>query len=243
MNRILMTLPSILYSGTKGSGPVLSDGKHIGTIAAVALTDDSVNNPFSDEPQEDKIRMYCDVYPVVAVKLTNPQGGITERFHWAGFKKYAELTEAEKAEVDAKGKLVYTMDTSPSGYALKRLIGADGKTIGIETGEVKDGKPVKVAALGRILDAAKSATAQRIMCDFLVACGIAEVKELTPEIAVEQIKSCTRKIGFTVVSKEYDGKRRARLTSPQFLSEAVATDAVAATSAVKADVPSDDDFE
>lgn len=231
MTKIMISVPSLKYSGTKGSGPVLPDGKHLVTIGAVALTDDSVSNPFSADEQPEKTRAYDDCYPVIAVKLTNPLGGLTERFHVYGFRKFSELSEAEKAS----GK--FQQDLA-SGYALVEIIDPQtGKKIGIETGELKDGKPVKRAALGRVIDETKSATAQRILSDFLVACKVPANDEMSLEDAVEGIKKCVDRIGITVISEMYDGKRRARMTSPQLVTTAVATDAQAVE-----ETRTDDDF-
>ena len=231
MQKIMISVPTLKYSGTKGSGPVLPDGKHQVTIGAVALTDDSVSNPFSADEQPEKTKAYDDCYPVIAVKLTNPLGGLTERFHVYGFRKYSELSEVEKAS----GNFVQDI---ASGYALQAIVDpATGKKIGVETGEIKDGKTVKRPALGRIIDESKSATAQRIMSDFLVACKVPANDTMSLEDAVDGIKACVSRIGITVISEMYDGKRRARMTSPQLISTAVATDVIEVE-----ETRSDDDF-
>lgn len=237
----MKSIPALSYSGTKGNGPVLPVGKNIVHISAVALTDDSVSNPFSTEDQEPKARAYDDCYPVVAVKVTNKDGGLTERYHFLGFKKYASLTEAEKAMTTTfKGETVplYSQDMT-TGYALTYSIGADGKKVAVETGVIVDGKPEKRPAMERVIDEAKSKTAVRILCDFLVACRIPANESLTPEAIVEQIGKCTSAIEITVTEELYEGKTRSRMTNPRLVATAVPTDEVAETAPAVRD---EDDF-
>jgi hypothetical protein len=213
---MISTVPVLKYTGIKGSGPVLEAGKQTVTVAAVMLTNDSVTNPWGDlSDQPVKETAYDDCRLVIATKVSNQSGGLTERFHFDGFRKWIDLSETEKAS----GKFTHDL---ASGYALEPMIDpATGKKIPIDTGEVKDGKPVRRAAMTRIVDAKKSEQAQRILSDFLVACRVPANDNMTPEAIVEAIGKCTDKFQITVIHDTYEGKTRARMQSPVAIGTAV----------------------
>jgi hypothetical protein len=236
---VISAVPALQYTGTRGSGQALAQGSHVCHIAAIRLTNDSINNPFSDEENEPKETMYDDCRVVVAVKFTNPTGGVTERYHFEGFIKYKDLSQAQKEEKSRDGKSLRYIHDLASGYALEDLYGADGKKIGVPSGELKaDGSPKLRATLTRVVDPAKSAIAQRIFMDLLVSCHIPAQDNLSPEQAVAQLEKFTDAVGIKVKHEEYQDKTRARVVATYAVGTAVATTAAAAEDAI----PEDSEF-
>lgn len=225
---LIKNLPALSYTGIKGNGPVLPVGTQNVYVTGIVLCDDGTNNPFStsDEPEAEKVRNYHDRYPVMAVKCTNKSGGLTERYHFFGFKKYAQLTIAEKELTTTFGGQtvpLYSQDMN-TGYALTYAINPEtGKKIPIPSGVIVDGKERLDPAMERVIDAEKSATAQRIFNDFLVACRIPanEDKSLDLEKTVEQLKAFTGQIEVTVTEDVYENKTRHRMTNPKLVTTAV----------------------
>lgn len=224
------SLPSLKYTGVKGSGPVLPLGTQNVYVTGVAICDDGTNNPFStsDEPDAKvKPRNYHDRYPVVAIKVTNKAGGLTERYHFYGFKKYAQLTIAEKEMTTTfKGETVplYWQDMNTGNALTFEINSTTGKKVPIPSG-VKDDKGVEImnAAVERVIDPEKSAIAQRIFNDFLVACRIPanEDETLDLEVTEAQLKAFTGQIEITVTEEIYEGKSKHRMTNPKLVSTAV----------------------
>ncbi len=233
MGKLIIAAAPLDYSGTKGSGPVLPEGKQIVHVAEVRLTDDSVSNPFSDGANAvEKVRGYDDCREVIAVRVSNKLGGLTERFHFDGFVKYAELSEAQKAEKNSTGKDLRYSEDMESGYAIEDYL-ENGKRVPTETGELKDGKPVMRALKTRVVDEAKSAVAKRILSDFMVACRIAKTDGMTTQQIADAIGTCTQSIGITVVTETYLDKTRSKMTSPTIVTTSVATGAAAVVEAVE----------
>jgi len=238
MGILIMTGAPIGYSGTRGTGPVLPDGKQVVHIAGVVGTFDNVNNPFGDlEGQTEKKRNYDDVRPVLAIKYSNPLGAVTERYHLFGFLQFSELSEADKAS----GQFKADPDT---GYALARMLDDKGQPIHIEKGTVTNGAADMRVAITRVISEKNTGIAQRILKDALVACRVpALTEDLSPaefiEYAVDGVAKCTSAIEITVTSKMYDDKRIARVNNPREIGTAVPT----ATEATKAPVTkANDDF-
>jgi len=234
MGKIVAVAAPVNYSGTRGQGPVLVDGKHNVRVAAAVFTDDSVSNPFDlSAVQTEKVRAWDVAHPIIAAKLTCAAGGITERFHTVAFLLFASLTELQKAEKDKKGNPRYTEDMA-TGYALEIYRDAAGKAVMIDS-EVMDADgvtPLKRPALCRAIDTVKSETAVRILSDFLVALGIPAKAEMSLEEMAEAIAASNATIQITVSSKEYDGKRRARMSAPTAIGTTVAVPVAAAEKAV-----------
>lgn len=228
MLKIMKSVPVLNYTGTRGSGPIMPLGTQHARIARLELTDDSVNNPFNPEDTTpEKERGYHDCYPCLAIQFTNKAGGLTERYYFFGFKKYAQLTESEKAATTTfGGKTVplYTQDLA-TGYAVTFAINPEtGKKIPIETGEIDAaGKKVVIPALERVIDPEKSATAQRIFNDLLVACRIpaSADNKIDLDSAFTSLKAFTGEIELTVIEDTYEGKSRHRVTNPRLVATAV----------------------
>ena len=229
MGKIVAVPATVNYSGTRGQGPVLADGKHNVRVSACVLTDDSINNPFDPEADQiEKERPWDVAHPVIAAKLTCAAGGITERSHIVAFLLFASLTALQKAETDKKGNPRYTEEPT-TGYALEIFRDAAGKAVMVGTGKADDkGVEIMRPALCRAIDPVKSATSVRILSDFMVALGIPAKENMTLEEMAEGIAASTAQIQITVSSKEYDGKTRARMSNPVAIGTTVATPAAAA---------------
>lgn len=218
------------FSGTKGTGSVLPAGKHSVHIANVCLTNDTISNPFGDINTDVKVRAWDDVQDAIAVKLTNKLGGITERFHFFGFVKYSTLTEAQKSEMTkaTKPQPRYVQDLE-SDYALEIMRDDDNKAI-LKDSDVAG---VKVPCMTRVIDEAKSEIAQRILGDFLVACRVPKTDFESADQMVEAIGKNTLPIQITVLTEEYNGKTKTRMTNPIAIGTAVATEEAVAVALVE----------
>jgi hypothetical protein len=256
MAKLIISAPASTYTGVRGSGPVLGAGSHLVHIPAngIVLTDDSISNPYGMNT-ESKTYPWDVHYSVMAVKFTNHEGGVTERYHFFGFELYGDLTEAQKAEgKTVNGVFVPRYSADPEkGYAIEDYIGPDGKKVAIETGELKaDGTPVKRAARTRVINAEKSATATRIFGDFMAACKVPvafesdgkTLKETSMEEKYEALLKAQANCQLQIVvkSEEYGGKKRSKVVSVAPIGTAVPTQEAAATAAPAPVVDEVDEF-